>query len=80
MSIAVDPQTLKRCPADIDEAIAFLHAEGLSIIDSIRLLSDRHGLGLGEAKRRVSASPVWADVVEATDRAIDRYLDEVEAS
>ena len=80
MSIAIDPQTLKRCPADIDEAIAFLHAEGLSIIGSIRLLSDRHGLDLGEAKRRVSGNPGWADIVEATNRAIDQYLDEVEAS
>jgi ribosomal protein L7/L12 len=80
MSMTVDPQTLKRCPTDVDEAIVFLHAEGLSIIDSIRLLSDRDGLGLGEAKRLVSASPVWAEVVEATNRAIDQYLDEFEAS
>ncbi|SFI94740.1 hypothetical protein [Caulobacter sp. UNC279MFTsu5.1] len=80
MSLAVDPQILKRCPADIDEAIVFLHAEGVSMIASMRVLCDRRGLDLGEAKRRVSANPVWADVIEATDRAIDQYLDETENS
>ncbi len=76
MSLAVDPQILERCPADTDEAIAFLHAEGVSIIASIRMLADRDGLGLGETKKRVSANPVWAEVVEATNREIDAYLDE----
>lgn len=76
MSLAIDPQILGRCPADTDEPIAFLHAEGVSIIASIRMLADRDGLDLGETKKRVSANPVWASVVEATDRAIDAYLDE----
>ena len=76
MTVTIDPQILKRCPTDLDAAIVFLHAEGLSIIGSIRVVSERYGLGLGEAKRRVSANPVWVEVVEATNQAIDAYLNE----
>jgi len=75
MSIVIDPQILNRCPADLDPTIVFLHAEGLSIVESIRVVTERYGLGLGEAKRLVTANPVWAEVVEATNRAIDAYLD-----
>lgn len=76
MSIVIDPQILNRCPADLDATIVFLHAEGLSIVESIRVVTELYGLGLGEAKRLVTANPVWAEVVEATNRAIDAYLDE----
>ena len=61
MSITVAPQILKRCPADVDEAIAFLRMEGLSMIETMWVLVHHHGMRLRDAKERVDLSQTWAD-------------------
>ena len=61
MSITIDPRTLQRCPADIDEAIAFLRLEGLSMIETMWVLVHHRDVRLNEAKERVDTSQTWAD-------------------
>lgn len=49
-----------------DDVIASLHADGLSIIESIKAVRTLYGVGLGDAKQIVIAHLVWAEVVRNT--------------
>ncbi len=45
----------------MEEVLSLLRRGGCSKIESIRLLREIAGLGLGEAKRRVHLSETWRD-------------------
>ncbi len=51
----------------IEHVIASLHAEGLTITDSMKAVRSLYGVDLGIAKELVSSHPVWAKVVEANE-------------
>jgi len=50
-----------------EDVVAELHQNGLTIIQSIRVLRDASSLTLGQAKDIVSSHPVWAEVVRAAE-------------
>ncbi|MEV6243912.1 hypothetical protein [Lentzea sp. NPDC051838] len=60
-------------PADLDEMLADLRQRGLSKIASINALREA-GFGLGEAKRIVHESPVWADRRAGDDASQEWFL------
>jgi len=47
--------------ANLDEVIDRMRLLGLNKIESIKLLRDRTGVALGEAKEIVHLSPAWGD-------------------
>ena len=49
-----------------DDLIAGMHAEGRTIMETIKAVRKEFHLSLGEAKLQVSSHPAWADVVKAT--------------
>ena len=51
----------------IEDVIAHLHMEGLTITDSMKVLRLLYGIRLGEAKKLVAAHPVWLSVVQANE-------------
>jgi hypothetical protein len=53
----------------IDDVLQDLGKAGASQVDGIKVLVEIEGIGLGEAKKVVDASPVWADRREANRRA-----------
>jgi len=53
--------------ASSDEVIASLHAQGASIIESIKVVRILYHVHLRDAKRMVTAHPVWADLVQRWD-------------
>ncbi|MFS1290584.1 MULTISPECIES: hypothetical protein [unclassified Pseudomonas] len=50
---------------EVGEAVILLHGLGFTVVESMRFLVDEYGLTLAEAKRIVSGSPVWSEVVAA---------------
>jgi hypothetical protein len=48
-----------------DEILAELRAAGATPVPSMKVLCSTAGMGLGEAKRLVWSSPVWADELPA---------------
>ncbi len=48
-----------------EEAIFFLHSQGLNITESMKAFVQGFGMSLGEAKIKVTAHPVWNEVVKA---------------
>jgi ribosomal protein L7/L12 len=57
-----------------DDVIASLHADGLSIIESIKAVRTLYGVGLGDAKQIVTAHPVWAEVVRNTQPLHEKMI------
>lgn len=51
----------------IEDVIARLHMEGLTITNSMKALRLLYGIRLGEAKKLVAAHPVWLSVVQANE-------------
>ncbi|KHD08352.2 hypothetical protein PN36_31105 [Candidatus Thiomargarita nelsonii] len=60
-----DEEKAKKSKIAIDSTIKALHKQGLSIIESIKMLMSIYNVSLSEAKFFVSAHPVWKPVVEA---------------
>lgn len=50
-----------------DELIAFHHAAGLSIVESMWIVSQVYALPLNEVKDLVTAHPVWKSIVDAAE-------------
>jgi hypothetical protein len=60
----------------IEEVIDGLHSEGLSITDAMKAVRILYGINLGEAKRLVTAHPIWSSVVRANEPlhdALEKY-------
>lgn len=53
--------------ASQEDIIANLHAQGVNIIESMRVIREVYGVGLGDAKRIVTAHPVWTPLVQHWD-------------
>src|SRR4051794_10235057 len=51
----------------LDSALQELRSEGASIIESIAATRRVRGCDLGEAKRLVHFSPVWADIAKQAE-------------
>jgi hypothetical protein len=51
----------------IEDVIAHLHMEGLTITDSMKALRLLYTIPLGEAKKLVAAHPVWLSVVQVNE-------------
>jgi hypothetical protein len=50
-----------------DEIITYLHAQGLPIIECIKIIRHLYQVSLGEAKRVVSNHPAWANFAKQWD-------------
>lgn len=50
-----------------DEAVGYLHDRGLSIPESASVLCELSRMPLGKAKDIITAHPVWANTVRATE-------------
>ncbi|MGE4157875.1 MAG: hypothetical protein AB7F75_02130 [Planctomycetota bacterium] len=51
----------------LNDTIFMLKQEGLSIIDSIIVVRDVHGLSLGQSKIAVTSHPCWVEFVQASE-------------
>ena len=54
--------------ASREELILYLHDQGLTIVETMRILKETYKLSLGKAKEIVTAHPVWANEVKGADR------------
>ena len=61
---------------DIEQVLLFIRSGGFGMLDSIKAIMVLSGVSLGEAKRLVHTSPVWADR-RAEHDALHRALDAV---
>jgi ribosomal protein L7/L12 len=61
-----------------DDLIAYLHQEGATIMESLKVLMQVFGLSLGDAKQVVSAHPVWKDTVAAAAPLHEELEKEIE--
>ena len=43
----------------LDDAIAYLHGQGVSILDAIKVVRNAGGMPLGDAKQVVSRHAAW---------------------
>lgn len=53
--------------ASCGELVFYLHEQGLTIVESMRVLKETYNLSLGEAKEIVTAHPIWANAVRNAD-------------
>ncbi|EJE49527.1 hypothetical protein PMI14_05900 [Acidovorax sp. CF316] len=49
------------------DLIARMHAQGHTIVETIKAVRKEFSLSLGEAKIQVSNHPAWADIVRAAE-------------
>ena len=61
------------------DAIAQLHAQGFSIMDTIYLLVRRYGMRLGDAKDLVSGHPLWVDFAMEADKMHAELIEIIES-
>ncbi|MGH9189423.1 MAG: hypothetical protein ACRD0Q_05260 [Acidimicrobiales bacterium] len=82
MSVSVTERaaTLWQAGDRWDAIIAALRAEGFSKVDCIKATVEHLRLPLGEAKRIVHESAVWADVRQGDEDWQDRLASEVDAA
>lgn len=75
-------RTMRDDGSSLDEILAHLRGEGHSVIGSIRVVRQTHGLSLAQAKWLVLNSPAWADHKAPHDAFVGELLhalgDEVE--
>jgi len=57
--------------ATLDEVITYLHAQGISILDAIKIIRYVGCLSLGDAKRIVSCHSVWQPIVQSNQALHD---------
>jgi hypothetical protein len=63
----------------LDQALAELRAHRMSIFDCIVSVRSVYHCDIAEAKRLVSSSTTWADVVAATEAEFSALADEEDA-
>lgn len=62
--------------ADRNSLISYLHNEGLSIIEAIKVLKYVYGISLGEAKALVTTHPAWSEEIKNADILHNELLQE----
>jgi len=55
----------------LDEVIVYLHGQGLSILDTIKVIRQVGRISLGDAKQIVSHHTVWQQTVKANEALHD---------
>ena len=55
----------------LDDVIAYLHVQGISILDAIKVVRHASSMSLGDAKQVVSCHAVWQSVVKANEALHD---------
>lgn len=55
----------------LDEVIAYLSAQNVSILDAIKIVRNVGGMPLGEAKQVVSCHAAWRSIVKANEALHD---------
>jgi ribosomal protein L7/L12 len=68
---------LKRQGTPPEEILISLRDEGSTIIESIKVMRELHGLSLGDAKDFVHVSRAWADRRELHDAVHERAIEAV---
>ncbi|HET8669751.1 MAG TPA: hypothetical protein VFM05_03720 [Candidatus Saccharimonadales bacterium] len=53
--------------ASSEDLILYLRREGITIVESMKVLKEIYKLSLGEAKELVTAHPAWADEVRSAN-------------
>ena len=53
--------------ATLDDVIAYLHTQGTSILESIKVVRQVGHMSLGDAKQLVSCHTAWRSTVEANE-------------
>ncbi|HKY30184.1 MAG TPA: hypothetical protein VJM12_19800 [Pyrinomonadaceae bacterium] len=66
-SLVLDCQQRISQGASREDLILYLNQKGLTIVESMRILKETYQVSLGEAKKMVTAHPVWADTVRDGD-------------
>jgi len=64
-------QAKRQAGTTIDEVIVDLHGQGLSILDTIKVIRQVGRLSLGDAKQIVSNHTVWQQTVKANEALHD---------
>jgi hypothetical protein len=55
----------------LDDVIEYLHVQGVSILDAIKLVRNAGGVPLGDAKQVVSCHAAWQSIVKANEALHD---------
>lgn len=64
------------------DLVLYLHHEGITIVESMKVLKEIYQLSLGEAKELVTAHPAWANEVRGADilhEELEKALQEEDA-
>lgn len=72
-------EELRACGSSVEEILRYYRSSGLSILESMQLITQLMQLSLPEAKQLVHFSETWADLRPAHDR-FHRNVDEVVGS
>ena len=51
----------------LDDVIAYLHIQGISILDAIKVVRNASGMSLGDAKQVVSCHAAWRSIAKANE-------------
>ena len=60
-----------RAGGALDDVIEYLHAQGVSILDAIKVVRNASGMSLGDAKQAVSCHAAWQSMVKANEALHD---------
>jgi ribosomal protein L7/L12 len=55
----------------LDDVIEYLHVQGISILDAIKVVRNAGGMPLGDAKQVVSCHAAWQNIVKANEALHD---------
>jgi hypothetical protein len=61
--------------ANQNDILFYLHSNGASVIEAIKVLKVACDLPIGKAKLRVTTAPFWSDVVESSDALHEELLE-----
>ncbi len=55
----------------LNDVIEYLHVQGVSILDAIKVVRNAGGIPLGDAKQVVSCHAAWQSIVKANEALHD---------
>ncbi|MCA1578804.1 MAG: hypothetical protein LC794_15735 [Acidobacteria bacterium] len=64
--------------ASREDLILYLRHEGITIVESMKVLKEIYSLSLAEAKEQVTAHPAWANEVRSADILHEELQDALE--
>jgi hypothetical protein len=60
-----------RTGGTLDDVIEYLHVQGVSILDAIKVVRNASGMSLGDAKQAVSCHAAWQTIAKANEALHD---------